>query len=262
MKKNSILFVAILSLTLALALTGCGSAETKAPLTKGEAIAAVFAATEVSLPQDTADSTAEAPAVDAVEVIETEQGEIFEVILVIDGVEQRFTVNLTKGDSVRVVKDGKTLYTGEKTKAPEGKLSSEDAEDIALAHAGVVREDAVFDRSELDFEKGCLVYEVEFISAGREYDYEIDAESGKIVTFKQKGERQDSADYIGKDKALAIALADAGLSEAEVTRVKVEADVEKGMTVYEVEFKNGAWEYDYEIDAVSGNILKEEKERD
>lgn len=42
----------------------------------------------------------------------------------------------------------------------------------------------------------------------------------------------------------------------------IELDDEDGMLVYEVEFKSGNMEYDYEIDAASGTILKHEAERE
>ena len=42
----------------------------------------------------------------------------------------------------------------------------------------------------------------------------------------------------------------------------IELDDEDGKLVYEIEFKSGNMEYDYEIDAVSGAILKHEAELD
>lgn len=41
-----------------------------------------------------------------------------------------------------------------------------------------------------------------------------------------------------------------------------ELDKEKGAVVYEIEFYADGFEYDYEIDAVSGNVLGSEKEFD
>ena len=42
----------------------------------------------------------------------------------------------------------------------------------------------------------------------------------------------------------------------------IELDDEDGTLVYEVEFKSGNMEYDYEIAAASGTILKHEAELD
>ncbi|MBQ4611797.1 MAG: PepSY domain-containing protein, partial [Clostridia bacterium] len=68
--------------------------------------------------------------------------------------------------------------------------------------------------------------------------------------------------YIGKEAAKAAALAHAGLSEAQVSKVKCELDREDGRVVYEVEFKFDGLEYEYEIDAAAGAVVKYDKERD
>ncbi len=60
---------------------------------------------------------------------------------------------------------------------------------------------------------------------------------------------------IGKDKATDIALADAQLSESDVTRLRVSKDRDDGQSIYEVEFTCGATEYEYEILASNGDIL-------
>ena len=60
-------------------------------------------------------------------------------------------------------------------------LTAAEAEAIALAHAGLTVEEVVFDRTEIDREKGKTVYEVEFRKGNWEYSYEIDAETGKIL---------------------------------------------------------------------------------
>lgn len=65
---------------------------------------------------------------------------------------------------------------------------------------------------------------------------------------------------IGYTKAKSIALNHAGLSENEAYDMEIELDDEDGTLVYEVEFKSGNMEYDYEIDAASGAILKHEAE--
>ena len=44
--------------------------------------------------------------------------------------------------------------------------------------------------------------------------------------------------------------------------INTELDVENGIIVYEVEFKSGNIEYDYEIDAATGAILRHETELD
>ena len=69
-------------------------------------------------------------------------------------------------------------------------------------------------------------------------------------------------DDIGRDKAKSIALAHAGLTESQVTRLQVEKDRDDGRTVYEIEFQAGNMEYEYTIDAAAGDVLECEKDRD
>ena len=67
---------------------------------------------------------------------------------------------------------------------------------------------------------------------------------------------------IGRQAAIRTALKHAGLSEQDVHSLKCELDREDGVMVYEIEFKNGTFEYDYDIDARTGAVLKAKKERD
>ncbi len=65
--------------------------------------------------------------------------------------------------------------------SPSGYITRDKAAEIALANAGISAADAVFDDREFDFENGAPVYELEFMSGGREYEYDIDATTGKIL---------------------------------------------------------------------------------
>ena len=67
---------------------------------------------------------------------------------------------------------------------------------------------------------------------------------------------------IGKDKALEIALAHAGISSDEAKWQQVKQDRENGQLVYEVEFTANGLEYDYDIDVYTGEILKADSEWD
>ena len=71
-----------------------------------------------------------------------------------------------------------------------------------------------------------------------------------------------TADYIGYENALAAALADAGLDSSQITGQEVEMDCENGVMIYEVEFSHGGQEYEYDIDASTGRIIKTETDID
>lgn len=73
------------------------------------------------------------------------------------------------------------------------------------------------------------------------------------------GSGAESAD-IGRDAALEAALNDAGVSEADTTRLKVSEDMDDGIKVYEIGFDVAEKEYDYEIQASDGAILSSDVE--
>ncbi len=69
-----------------------------------------------------------------------------------------------------------------------------------------------------------------------------------------------SEETISSGEAKAIALNHAGFTEGDIRNYRSEIDRERGKLVYEIEFDSGNYEYEYEIDAVSGAVLKAEKD--
>ncbi len=167
------------------------------------------------------------------------------------------------------------------------------AKAAALTHAGVAEGDISQYSCELDYEYGTMVYEIEFRAGVYEYDYDINAATGEIM--KQKKKVEDGADkqqassgaggdaqtassvgntsqtdnaantsgsYIGEAKAKEIALSRAGVSADAISRYQIELDRENGMMVYEVEFHSGNYEYSFDIDATTGQILDHDREWD
>ena len=141
-------------------------------------------------------------------------------------------------------------------------IGAEKAKSIALKHAGLAASDTAFIYANLDYENGLRVYDVEFFSGNKEYDYKINAATGDIVSFDQDIEWYAAGGYqaqantdIGAEKAKSIALEHAGVAAADTVFINVELDYDDGMRVYDVEFFSGNKEYDYKIDAASGAIL-------
>ena len=64
-------------------------------------------------------------------------------------------------------------------------ISVEKAKEIALSHAGLASNQVTFQRTELDFDNGIQKYEIEFYYNYREYSYEIDANTGNILSYEQ-----------------------------------------------------------------------------
>ncbi|RKW46516.1 MAG: peptidase, partial [Lachnospiraceae bacterium] len=211
-------------------------------------------------------------------------------------------------------------------------IGIEAAKQIALADAKVALKDVTFIKAELDNEDGRAVYEIEFYSGNVEYDYDIDALSGEIIsndfdiedysvptqsavapqqTAAAPAQPQTAAptqlqtaaptpaptqpqttaptpaptqpqtaaptpaptaaptpaptqpaapSTISADRAKQIALSHAGVGGANFT--KVELDTDDGVQVYEIEFKVGNVEYEYDINAISGAIISSKSEVD
>lgn len=150
--------------------------------------------------------------------------------------------------------------TGSQTTTTK-KITKAKAKSIALKHAGVSASKATFVKAKLDYEDGRRVYEIEFYSGNTEYDYEILASNGKIISYDKEIENYEiprkntsSSTYIGKAKAKSIALKDAGVSASSATFTKTKLDYEDGIRVYEIEFYTNSTEYEYEINAKTGKI--------
>ena len=153
------------------------------------------------------------------------------------------------------------------------KISADKAKRIALGDAKLAEKDVTFVKVELELEDNILVYDVEFYSGNVEYDYDIDAVSGAIVSADKDIENymihaqpsteaptKAQASEISVEKAKQIALSHAGVSSARFTKAKI--DYENGVKVYEIEFKVGNMEYEYDINVVNGAIVSSSAEID
>ena len=69
------------------------------------------------------------------------------------------------------------------TKQEDEKIGEEKAKQIALEHAKLKEADVSRLFVELDYDDGILRYEVDFHYGQYEYDYDIDAKTGKILSY-------------------------------------------------------------------------------
>mgnify|MGYP000303175193 CR=1 FL=1 len=179
--------------------------------------------------------------------------------------------------------------------APAMPIGRDAARTAAEEYAGTTALDSVTAEVDPELDESPAHYEVELQTAWGEFEYLVDAYTGKVLsgqkdllaavsasneTTKPSGQKPASASNettkpsdqkpapsgtvqdIGYAKAKSIALNHAGLSENQAYDMDIELDDEDGTLVYEIEFKSGNMEYDYEIDAASGAILKHEAELD
>ena len=141
--------------------------------------------------------------------------------------------------------------------APAG-ITGEQAQEIALAHAGLTASQVTFVRSRLDYERGRQCYEVEFYTAGfTEYDYEIDASTGEILSYDFDAEGYvppaAGSTAITADQAMQIALAEVpGAGASDIWEFEV--DMDDGRLEYEGTIYYSGMEYEFTIDGYSGAI--------
>lgn len=151
--------------------------------------------------------------------------------------------------------------------AQSQKDSLDEAKAAALRDSGLSESDVTFKKTELDHSHGTQVYDIEFYTSDTKYDYEIDASNGTVLEknieqFQIQTHPTDGAinssnnDYIGVDHAKEIALNHAQLNESDVQFAKAKLENDDGGVEYEIEFYSGRTEYDYTIDAISGNIIE------
>lgn len=71
------------------------------------------------------------------------------------------------------------------TEAAPAQLTGEEAQAIALEHAGFTPEQVTYLRADYEIDDGVPQYDVEFHQGRWEYEYEIHAETGKILSFEK-----------------------------------------------------------------------------
>lgn len=142
------------------------------------------------------------------------------------------------------------------------------AEDIALAHAGVSRDTVSKLETKRDSDDGFILYEVKFHSAdGGKHEYEIDAATGRILSFDSKLSVHGSGDSCGENGSHSLIGEKAagqkvlarvpGAAEEAVTLSLREDD---GRMEYEGKLVFDGMEYEFKIDAYSGALIEWEAE--
>lgn len=178
--------------------------------------------------------------------------------------------------------------------------SKEEIKQLVLEKNGLTAADCRHFSITLDYDDSIASYDVEFISGNTEYEYEINAVDGSIISFSSESvaavteptlteptypvtsaptsapvtsapvepvtepsqtEATTEKKHIGKDEAIRIALSHAGITDVSKIKTETEFGFNNGV-IYNIEFRHNNYEYEYEIDAFTGEIVDFEKEYD
>lgn len=158
--------------------------------------------------------------------------------------------------------------------AQANEISDEKAKEIALKHAGLTLDMVSHLKAERERDDKRVVYDVEFYSNDKkEFDYKIDAQTGEIISHDTDAETisptsgdnslsQDasaSQSKISEEDAKKAALSKVpGATDADIRKFKT--DIDDGREEYEGEIIYKNTEYEFEIDAQTGEIIKWESE--
>ena len=168
--------------------------------------------------------------------------------------------------------------TAGSTTMVNGGITEQEAKSIAAGNAGVTEEQIQYITVKQDWDDGRARYEVEFTAAGVEYDYELDASDGRILSADSevidKGYRASQNGTTGSQNATGTSQTTPGGVSIETAKqtvmdripgidagnIYIHPDYDDGISLYEGEAYYAEVKYEFEINAENGNIISWEAE--
>lgn len=159
-----------------------------------------------------------------------------------------------------------------------GGITEREAKSIAAGDAGVTEEQIQYIMVKQDWDDGRARYEVEFTAAGVEYDYELDASDGRILSADSevidKGYRASQNGTTGSRNETGTSQTTPGGVSIETAKqtvmdripgidagnIYIHPDYDDGISLYEGEAYYAEVKYEFEINAENGNIISWEAE--
>lgn len=162
-------------------------------------------------------------------------------------------------------------------------MSKNEIKNIVANYMNANSNDLYFDS--IDFEMDKNIYEVEVYYQNKDYEYKINAKNGKVIytDFRNDTNQNNSSNgnkfnnnsnngnanqnnlnqqtaNISEEEAKDIALTHVNLAANSVSFLRTELDHDHRTLFYEVDFIYDNYEYDYTIDAMSGEIISYDKD--
>ena len=170
-------------------------------------------------------------------------------------------------------------------------IGADAAAEAAIKHSKVNEKDADISSVLLVEQNGMMLYEVRFSTKDMEFEYYLDACTGRVEIWRKASAVAATAEnavpasadlkptaspeptatpaptpeknttvLIGEDEAKKLAMGHANISEKELSSISCKLELEGLSLVYDIEMKTKLMEYDYEVDAISGEIVSFEVE--
>ena len=98
----------------------------------------------------------------------------------------KYTYEIDANDSTVLKCEKKKLNTVKKSTSTSKYIGIKSAKSIALKHAKLKNSKVTFTKAKLTTDYGVKIYDIEFNTEDTEYDYEINAKTGKIIEFSSE----------------------------------------------------------------------------
>lgn len=163
-------------------------------------------------------------------------------------------------------------------------LGADAAAEAVLKHSKVNEQDADISSVLLVERNGMMLYEVCFSTKDCRYEYSLDAATGRVESWRKTdlaesvtepavsafqeaaptetpaptaspAPEKNATILISEEEAKALAMSHANISEKELSSIKCKLELEGLNLIYDIEMKTKLMEYDYEVDAISGEII-------
>lgn len=181
---------------------------------------------------------------------------------------QSSEINQQSSSSQSISQSKPTEQNSSQVQLSKNYLSEEQIKTIVFNYSGLIEDMVTGLYITKDFDDGKEEFDVEFSCEGFEYSYDIDAISGEILNYEKDYEKGlitsesslSNENIISFEKAIEIALNDLGVSKSDITGLNVDLDTDFPISQYKVEFVFNSYEYTYEINAETGEIIQIEKD--
>lgn len=163
-------------------------------------------------------------------------------------------------------------------------IGADAAAEAALKHSKVNEKDADVSSVLLVEQNGMMLYEVCFSTKDNQYEYLLDASTGRVESWRKaavadavmepavaaSGDLKPAASpeptaspapeknatvLIGEDEAKKLAMGHANITEKDLSSISCKLELEGLNLIYDIEMKTKLMEYDYEVDAISGEVI-------